>query len=613
MRNERELRMHRSLLAAFVAAVLSTLSAGAVSAFAVDGPGAAPPAATPAAKRPNVLLIVADDMGYSDLGCMGGEVRTPNLDALAANGLRFTQFYNGARCCPTRASLLTGLYPHQAGVGRMTTADTGLAGYRGHLVETAVTIPEVLGQAGYRTGMVGKWHLSLTQEKPGHMRRLCNQEIADTFSDVKSYPVGRGFGSHYGIIWGVADYFDPFSLVRNRTPVREVPAGYYITDALTDEAVKFIDGKEERAEGAPGGGKLDTNSGPDAKGKPDQPFFLYLAYTAPHWPLHAREEDIARYAETYNVGWDAIREARHQRMVEKGLLSREGDTLSPPIQRKHNWADNPDAAWDARAMAVHAAMVDRMDQGIGKVVAELQKRGELDNTLILFLSDNGASPEAYPNPGFDRPNQTRDGRKVTYPPNKQVMPGVETTFFGMGPAWANVASTPFRGWKAETYEGGTCTPLIAHWPKGIKAQAGSLTQQPGHVMDVMATCVELAGATYPKAFGGHAITPLAGQSLLPILQGEKRPGHDVIGWEHFGARALRQGDWKIVGKKDAPWELYDLSADRCELKNLAKANPEKVKELDAAWTKWAEATNVLPTPEQGRAGAKATKQPRGED
>jgi arylsulfatase A-like enzyme len=575
----------------------------ATTLFAVSAPARAAADASPP-RRPNVVLVLADDMGYSDLGCMGGEIRTPNLDKLAAGGLRFTQFYNGARCCPTRASLLTGLYPHQAGVGRMTTADTGLPGYRGHLVDSAVTIPEVLGGAGYRTGMVGKWHLSLTEEKPGHMRRLANQEIAGTFSDPKSYPVGRGFASHYGIIWGVADYFDPFSLVRNATPVREVPAGYYITDALTDEAVKFIGGREERAvpaeRKAPAGQQALTGQSASAN-RPAQPFFLYLAYTAPHWPLHAREEDVARYAETYKVGWDAIREARHKRMVEKGLLPAGGDTLSPPIKRKTPWADNPDAAWDARAMAVHAAMVDRLDQGVGRVVAELDRLKLLDDTLILFLSDNGASPEAYPSPGFDRPRETRDGRKITYPPNKTVMPGTETTFFGMGPAWANVASTPLRGWKADTYEGGICTPMIAHWPKGVTTPPGTVTTQPGHVMDLMATCLELSAATYPAEFGGHAITPLAGKSLLPILRGGRREGaegHEVIGWEHFGARAIRQGDWKLVGKKDAPWELYDLSADRCELNDRAAVDPGRVKAMAARWEQWAEATNVLPMPEQ---------------
>jgi arylsulfatase A-like enzyme len=582
------------------------LKLSAVVALAVVETVPSPAVAADAAKRPNVVLILADDMGYSDLGCMGGEVRTPNLDKLAARGLRFTQFYNGARCCPTRASLLTGLYPHQAGVGRMTTADTGLPGYRGHLVDSAVTIPEVLGGAGYRTGMVGKWHLSLTQEKPGHMRRLANQEIADTFSDPKTYPVGRGFASHYGIIWGVADYFDPFSLVRNAEPVREVPKGYYITDALTDEAVKFIGGHEEWATksvgGKPDAGKADADK-PVAGNKAAQPFFLYLAYTAPHWPLHAKEEDVARYAETYKVGWDAIREARHQRMVEKGLLPKDGKTLSPPISRKTTWADNPDKEWDARAMAVHAAMVDRLDQGVGRVVAELDRLKLLDDTVILFLSDNGASPEAYPNAGFDRPAQTRDGRKVTYPPNKTVMPGTEDTFFGMGPAWANVASTPLRGWKADTHEGGICTPLIVHWPAGLKVSAGTVTKQTGHVMDVMATCLDLAGVAYPRTFGGHEISPLQGKSLLPALRGERAEGHEVIGWEHFGARAIRQGDWKLVGKRDAPWELYDLSADRCELNNLADGQPGRVKELGLKWEKWAEATDVLPTPEE-RKGVK---------
>jgi arylsulfatase len=371
--------MRHGLPRAFV-----VLAAGLVSWCAATGahaqPATAPPQSPPPPPpRPNVVLILADDLGYSDLGCYGGEIRTPHLDALARGGLRFTQFYNNARCCPTRASLMTGLYPHQAGVGRMTT-DANLPGYRGALTANTVTIAEVLRAAGYRTGMVGKWHLCKTVEGPDHMKHLCNQEIADTFSDPATYPVGRGFDFYYGTIWGVMNFFDPFSLVRGAEAVREVPKDYYATDAFTDEAVKFIEG-----------------------GEPGQPFFLYLAPTAPHWPLHAREEDVARYAGTYDAGWDAIRVARHRRMVEMKLLPGDRPTLSAPIRREARWAENPTRAWDARAMAVHAAMVDRMDQGVGRVVAALRKAGTLDDTLILFLSDNGASPEAYPNPGFDRP------------------------------------------------------------------------------------------------------------------------------------------------------------------------------------------------------------------
>ena len=534
-----------------------------------------PVAATAAASRPNIVLILADDLGYSDLGCYGGEIRTPNLDALAGGGLRFSQFYNGGRCCPTRASLLTGLYPHQAGVGRMTRDEgEGFPGYRGFLTDNTVTIPELLRAAGYRSAMVGKWHLSLTEERPGHMRRLNNQEIADRFSDPATYPVARGFESHYGVIWGVVNYFDPFSLVRNTEPVREVPPDYYITDALTDEAVRNI---RDFARG-------------------DDPFFLYVAHVAPHWPLHALEEDGKRYEQTYAAGWDAVREARHGRLIEKGVLRRDNCALPSRRENAVRWEDNPTKQWDARAMATHAAMVDRMDQGVGRIVSALRETGELENTLILFLSDNGASPEAYRNSGFDRPSQTRDGRKIAYPPDKSVMPGSQETFFYIGPAWAEVANTPFRFWKAEMHEGGICTPLIAHWPAGIKAPAGSVTHRPGHVIDVMATCAELVDSEYPSEFNGRKLTPLEGKSLTSILNGADPDRPAILAWEHFGARAMRRGDWKLVARKDGPWELYDLSRDRTELRDLASDEPDRVRDMSRAWEQWARESNVLPAP-----------------
>lgn len=534
-------------------------------------------AAAQAPPRPNIVLIVADDLGFSDLGCYGGEVRTPNLDALAARGLRFTQFYNAARCCPTRASLMTGLYPHQAGVGRMTMdAGPDRPGYRGTLPGNVVTVAEALKASGYRTAMVGKWHLSLTRERPGHMKRLANQEIAETFSDPASYPVNRGFEKHYGVIWGVVNYFDPFSLVDGTTPVREVPEDYYITDALTDHALQYIDDFA-------GGAEQGT------------PFFLYVAHVAPHWPLHAPAGDVDRYVKIYEAGWDAVRAARRRRMAEMNLPA--GAELPPPQGRQTGWEENPRREWDARAMATHAAMITRMDEGVGRIVRKLEETNQLDNTLILFLSDNGASPEAYPNPGFDRPAQTRDGRRITYPPDKTVPPGREDTFFGMGPAWANVANTPFRWWKAELYEGGICTPLVAHWPRGMgEVKPGAITPQVGHVMDLMPTCLELAGAGGAKEFGGRPVQAMEGKSLLPVLRGAEREGHQIIGWEHFNARALRRGDWKLVARPGKPWELYDLSKDRTELHDLAAAEPQRVKAMAAEWERWAQRTNVYPAP-----------------
>lgn len=534
------------------------------------GTCAAPAGGVPAAERPNIVVIMADDMGYSDPGCFGGEIRTPNLDALAAGGLRFTHFSNTSRCCPTRAALMTGLYPHQAGVGRMTF-DARKPAYRGWLQPNTVTIAEVLRAAGYRTAMTGKWHLSLTRTADGHMKRLNNQEIARSFGDPGTYPVGRGFEEHYGVIWGVVNYFDPFSLVHDRTPVKDVGDGFYLTDAITDRAVGFI----ERFAG--------------------EPFFLYVAHTAPHWPLHALPEDIARYRDTYTAGWDAIREARYRRMVDLGLLDPDTAVLSERHRKEVRWEDNPTKRWDARAMAVHAAMVDRVDQGIGRIVAKLRERGILENTLLLFLSDNGASPEQPRKPGFDRPSETRDGRKMVYGKDPDHLPGPEHTFAGIGPMWANAANTPFRFWKKEQYEGGVATPFIAHWPAGI-AKPGSITRQPGHVIDIMATCLDAAGAGYPETFEGRSITPLEGESLLPVFRGETRRGHDAVFYEHYGARAVRRGTWKLVARAKAPWELYDLAHDRTETRDLAAKHPDKVEELKALWQAWAERCRVLDRP-----------------
>ncbi len=531
------------------------------------------------APRPNIVLIMADDMGFSDIGCYGGEIHTPNLDRLAAGGLRFSQFYNTSRCCPTRAALMTGLYPHQAGVGRMTT-DNHLPGYRGELSRNAVTIAEVLRQAGYHTAMVGKWHLSRTKNTPQNAKWVSHLIDLGPFADLDSYPVNRGFEEHYGTIWGVVDYFDPFSLVHNTKPVLKVSKDYYYTTVLTDWAVKFI----------------------DKYGKDGKPFFLYVAYTAPHWPLHALPADIARYKDTYKVGWDRIRRDRYRRLVDLGILSEDRAVLSARIHPEQRWAENPDKEWDARAMAVHAAMVDRLDQGVGRIIAKLKKMGQLDNTLILFLSDNGASPEQPQNmrPGFDRPSNLRDGTPVIYTRDKKVLPGPENTYAGIGPMWANASNTPFRYWKKEEFEGGIATPLIAYWPRGIKLQPGSITHQPGHVIDIMATAVELAGARYPATYQGRRIIPLEGKSLAPIFRGKKHAGHEALFWEHFGARAVRQGDWKLVSLANRPWELYNLAEDRSETRDLIQQFPERAKQLETLWEAWAKRAHVVPAPKRRR-------------
>jgi len=527
-------------------------------------------------KRPNIIVILADDMGYSDLGCYGGEIHTPNIDYLAKNGVRFTQFYNTSRCCPTRASLLTGLYNHDAGIGEMTE-DRKEPGYRGHLTSNTVTLAEVLKAAGYHTGMSGKWHVSNTVvqgTKEAQLDWLNHKTNYPAFSPLDQYPTARGFERYFGNIWGVVDFFDPFSLVSGTTPIKEVPKDYYHTDAINDTAVSYI----------------------QEFSKDDKPFFLYVAQTAPHWPLMALPADIAKYKNTYTQGWEVIRKSRYKRMVQMGLIDSTKALLSPRWQDELEWKNNPTKKWDAMAMAVHAAMIDRMDQGIGRIIETLRQTGELDNTIILFLSDNGASAEdaSRYGPGFDRPGETRDGRKIVYPVNKEVMPGPQTTFASFGQRWANVANTPYRYWKSESYEGGIHTPLVAFWPKGITAKKGSMSGQVGHVMDFMATFTELANAKYPSEYHGNKILPMQGISLAPAFKGKESKGHQVLFNEHFGARYVRSEEWKLVGRNKEKWHLYRIQDDETELNDLSEQYPQKVQELDSLWKKWANSNNVLP-------------------
>ena len=527
--------------------------------------------------RPNILVILADDMGFSDLGCYGGEIHTPNLDKLAEEGLRFTHFYNTSRSCPTRASLLTGLYQHQAGIGRMTF-DDNQPGYRGTMTHNGVTIAEALKENGYQTAWVGKWHIAETPLRPDQRQWLAHQVQHDEFAPKDNYPINRGFQDCYGTIYGVVDYFDPFSLISGDQPVNSVPKDYYSTIALADTAVAYVNKYAET----------------------DKPFFMYLAFHCPHWPLHALPEDIEKYKDTYKDGWQAIREARYQRMKEMKLFGDADDFLSPR-QFTDSWDENPTKEWDARAMAVHAAMIDRMDQEIGRVIETLKKNGQLDNTLILFMSDNGCSNEDcqnYSEGENDRPAETRDGRKIVYPKQKEIMPGPETSYASVGARWANAANTPFRFWKAKSYEGGICTPMIAHWPKGIKQPQGSVNTQMGHVMDIMATCLDISGTQYPTEYNGHKIIPLAGQSLDPIFKTGSRKGHDELCFEHFNEKALIDASgWKIVWPNNTKsWELYNLNEDRSEMHNLADRYPEKVKDMVARYEEWEKDYMVVPRP-----------------
>lgn len=531
-------------------------------------------------KRPNIIVIMADDLGYSDLGCYGSEIQTPNIDRIAKQGMQFTQFYNVSRCCPSRASLLTGLYNHDAGIGDMSTAqDEG--GYKGRLGKDAVTIAEVLREKGYRTAMAGKWHVSNTLVQPNQdaqMKWLNHQTVHPLFSPLEQYPTNRGFEKFYGTIWGVVDFFDPFSLVEGTEPIEKLPANYYHTDAINDKTTEYI---REFSQG-------------------NDPFFLYVAHNAPHWPLHALPEDIEKYKDTYKVGWDVIRERRYRKMLNLGLVNSTKIKLSPRKPDQLRWEDNPNKDWDARAMAVHAAMIDRMDQGIGRILETLEKTGQLDNTIILFLSDNGASWERCEEygPGFDRPDRTRDGRPVSYARDKSVMPGPQTTFFGIGPNWANVANTPFKLWKYESFEGGVHTPMVVSWPAGIKNR-GSRTDHIGHVMDFMATFIELTGAKYPQSYKGNKILPLAGKSLAPLFAGKKAQGHQMLFNEHEGSRSIRYNNWKLVrARAERNWHLYDMNNDGAEINDLAAKYPERVKEYEQLWNKWAQQHQVLPKPVQ---------------
>jgi arylsulfatase A-like enzyme len=527
--------------------------------------------ASPAAETnppPNIILILADDLGFSDLGCFGSEIPTPNLDRMASEGLRMTQFYTTPRCCPSRAALLTGLYPQQAGIGNMME-DRGLPGYRGELNRNCLTMAEELRQANYQTAMVGKWHLCHISFDG---KRQLNGESDSPYWDNKdNWPLQRGFDDFFGTIHGVCSYYDPFSLVRDNTPIRAEGTNFYYTDVISDHAVATI----KRLAGNP------------------KPFFLYAAYTAPHWPLQAPEGDIARYRARYLAGWDAIRAGRYQRQIQLGIIDKAWP-LSPRDPRVPPWSDVKDKEWEANRMATYAAMVEHLDTGVGRILDALKEKGVDQNTLVIFFSDNGACAEVVAPNWYDVPSQTRDGRRV------RVGNGDHSTFAGpdgvwqsYGVPWANVSDTPFLLYKHFTHEGGIASPFIARWPAVIR-NAGAVAGELGHVTDIMATVVEVSGAKHPITDGGQPIQPLEGESLSPIFQGKRRPHPSPIFWEHEGNRAVRLQNWKLVARQGQAWELYDTAADRTEQNNLAARHPEKVKELSAAYEAWAQRCHVVP-------------------
>lgn len=520
---------------------------------------------SPVGTSPNIVLIMVDDMGYSDLGCYGGEIETPHINHLAVDGVRFSQFYNAGRCCPTRASIMTGLYPHRAGVGHMTNRDYGFKGYKGELRQQAVTVAESLKLKGYDTWMVGKWHLSINFDPKGPKH---------------NWPRQRGFDRFYGTLIAAGSQWDPITLTEGNQNISPVPAteDFYYTEVMTDRAIGWVE--DQPAE---------------------SPFFLYVAYTAPHWPLHARPDVIAKYKERYLAGWDKLRAARLERLRNEGLLPDDCE-LSERDPHVPAWEDVEHKEWQASRMAAYAAMIDQVDTAVGELVAALEARGKLDNTLIMFCSDNGGSSLEHPNGLIGStgapwttmryvPLRTRDGRVVISGDVVGLEPGPEDTYGGYGYGWANLSNAPFRLFKKFAHEGGVATPLVVHWPAGLKRR-GEIVDDVAHVIDIMPTCLAAAGAEHPAEFQGQPTLALDGVNLLPVMAGKQRLEDRVLGFEHAGNRAIRAGHWKLVAEKGKEWELFDLRVDRSETRDFAASQPERRDCLASRYAAWASANWV---------------------
>ncbi len=519
---------------------------------------------------PNIVLILADDMGYSDIGCYGGEMRTPHIDRLAGGGLRFTHFHNTARCCPTRASLLTGLYPHQTGVGDMMN-DRGVDGYRGDLNRSCVSIAEVLKTAGYGTYAVGKWHVTRFMEPEGPRH---------------NWPRQRGFDRYFGTITGAGSYFEPTTLTLDNDPVEIPTGGFYYTDGISQYAMRFI--REHRQE------------------RPNQPFFVYAAFTAPHWPLHAPEEDIELTKGRFDPGWDRLRQERYERMLAMGIIDPRWN-LTQRDSRVPPWEKAEEKAWQLRRMEVYAAQIEAMDRGIGRIIEELDRQRILDETLILFLSDNGGCAEELNTQGWydyilrgkDHICRefTLDGKPIRVGNLPTIMPGPYDTYQSYGIPWANLSNTPFRLYKSHVHTGGVATPLVVHWPAGMEA-TGEWRGQVGHLIDIMATCVEVSGAAYPREHMGQPVWPMEGRSLVRAFA-DLPLEREAVYFEHERNRAVLAGGWKLVARRGRDsWELYDTEADRTETRDLAAQDPVRVRKMASMWYDWAERVRVLPYPEQ---------------
>lgn len=535
-------------------------------------------------KKPNVIVILSDDMGYSDIGCFGSEISTPNLDRLAMNGLRYTQFYNTARCSPSRASLLTGLYPHQAGMGHLSTENFPEPGYTDDLSRQAVTMAEVFRLGGYATYMVGKWHIAKNLTPQG---------------DRTNWPMQRGFQRFFGTLNGSGSYYDPGTLMSGNNFIAPA-SNFYYTDAISDTAVKFI---REHSSASP--------------------FFMYVAYTAAHWPIQAPEAAINKYKGVYDKGWDKTRTLRFEKLKKLGILPK-NSVLTERGVSIPAWENEPLQKWQIRRMEVYAAMVSIMDEGIGRIITALEQKNELENTVIFYMQDNGGcaetlnsnQPEVPPTEAQQKgayyatdsifrgkqPVYSRKGEFIRS--GKGVMPAQENTWLAYGEEWANVSNTPYRLYKHWVHEGGIASPLLVYWPNGIKTK-GALRKQPTHLIDIMATCVDIAQLPYPPTYQSNSIQPMEGKSLVPSFT-NLPINRDYLFWEHEGNRAIRVGDWKLVSKTtnnkkfvtedEQAWELYNLSIDPTETNNLILQFPEKAKELSSLWQQAAIRTKALPWP-----------------
>lgn len=513
--------------------------------------------------RTNIIVILADDLGYSDLGCYGGEIRTPHLDMLGYEGVRMSQFYNTARCSPSRASLLTGLHPHQTGIGVLTRPDLP-HGYSGNLNDQCVTIAERMSSAGWQTWMSGKWHLASDSENPN-----------DT------WPTRRGFDRFFGTLKGSGSYFNPQTLTRGESPALDATKqdDFYYTDAISDEVVSWINEK----------GTTDD----------EQPFFAYLAYTAPHWPLHAPESDIERYAGFFDNGWDTLRQERLNRLVKEGLVDPDS-TLSDRDPSQPAWTDAGNKDWQARRMQVYAAQVEAMDRGIGRVIGALKSADLFDDTLIIFLSDNGASAEELPIGEMDtfinKDQAMRDGTRAGQPlligNEPSISPGAENTYTSYGVPWANLSNTPFRKYKRWVHEGGISAPFIAHWPNGELAK-GSVLRTPFQLVDVVPTIIEASDSPESAKAVARELGTYSGRSMLDAWRGQPTESSTLF-WEHIGNSAVRRGRWKLVRDHPGAWELYDIEKDRIEADDLASEFPEIVSSLAAEWSEWADHVGVIP-------------------